>query len=405
MKFDRRTLLAGTVAGLASAPRVASAAALTMPEQMLVPGGPFTPYGTPVQQVAPVQRILTPMDGFELVGTSRTPLQMLEGTITPNGLHFERYHNGCPTIDAASHRLIIHGLVRRTLSFSVEQLHRYPMISAPRFIECGGNSAFNTRPEAPQMTAGQIHGLVSCAEWTGVPLSILLQEAEVDPSAHWVIAEGADAAAMARSVPLDKCWDDAIVALYQNGEPLRAEQGYPMRLLLPGFEGNMQVKWLHRLKLVARPGETRDETSHYSELLKDGTAKQYVLEVGVKSIILKPSFGRNMTGPGLYEISGLAWSGAGRVREVDVSVDGGTTWQRAALDGQAASKALTRFRLPWQWTGAPATLLSRATDDKGKVQPSRSAWIAPYASGQSYHNNSMQAWHVGAEGKVANIYV
>ena len=399
---SRRTILLGA-AGLA-APR-GLAQSLSMPPSMLRPGGPFTAYGKPAPAESGIGRIIAPPSNFDRVGTSRTPLHLLEGTIVPNGLHFERHHNGVPIIAGDQHRLIIHGMVRQPLSIDLEALHRYPMVSEFRFIECGGNSGGNIQPSPPQQSAGQIHGLLSGAQWTGVRLSTLLDEAGVAPGARWMIAEGADAAAMSRSIPLSKIMDDAMLALYQNGEALRPEQGYPMRLLLPGFEGNTQVKWVHRLKLVEGPANTRDETSHYTELQKDGLSRQFVLQLGVKSVILKPSFGMNLNGPGLYEISGLAWSGAGRVIRVEISVDGGARWHRAALDTPVLSKALTRFRYPWSWEGTPATILSRAWDQTGALQPTRKEWLKPFAAGQFYHFNGIQAWRITPNGKVANFYV
>jgi sulfane dehydrogenase subunit SoxC len=245
---------------------------------------------------------------------------------------------------------------------------------------------------------------LSCSEWTGVKLSTLLDEAGVAPAARWVVAEGADAAAMSRSVPLFKCMDDAMVALFQNGEAIRPEQGFPMRLLLPGYEGNTNVKWLRRLKLSDTPAYARDETSKYSDLMRDGRARLFTLDLNVKSIILKPSFGMSMRGPGLYEISGLAWSGVGRVSKVEISADGGRSWAEAALTEPVLDKALTRFRLPWRWDGQPVTLLSRATDQTGGVQPTRAAWLAQYAPGHTYHYNAMQVWSVAAGGEVRNAY-
>jgi len=250
-----------------------------------------------------------------------------------------------------------------------------------------------------------LNGLLSCSEWTGVRLSTLLAEAGVTKEAKWVIAEGADAAAMSRSVPIEKCMDDAVVALYQNGEAIRPEQGYPMRLLLPGFEGNMHVKWLHRLKVASAPVDARDETADYTELMPNGKARQYMFLQAVKSVITKPSFGMTMKGPGFYEVSGLAWSGAGRISKVEVSSDGGRTWALAALSGPVLPIALTRFRLAWQWDGRPSVLLSRATDETGDVQPARSAWVAQYAPGQFYHFNGIQSWGVEADGTVKNVYV
>ncbi len=235
-------------------------------------------------------------------------------------------------------------------------------------------------------------------------LSTLLAEAEINKEAKWVIAEGGDAAAMSRSIPLEKCMDDAMVVFYQNGEAIRPEQGFPMRLLLPGFEGNMSVKWLRRLNVIDAPVDARDETSHYTELMPGGKARQFMFAMGVKSAIVKPSFGMTMKGAGLYEISGLAWSGAGRISKVEVSADAGKTWALAALTGPVLPKALTRFRMPWHWDGKPSTLMSRATDEAGGTQPTRAAWVAEYAPGQGYHNNGIQNWGVDADGTVKNVY-
>jgi len=352
-----------------------------------------------------VQRTFAPLPGRPGTGSSRTPIQFLEGTITPNGLHFERHHNGVPDIDPARHELVIHGMVKRPLSFTTDALMRYPMETRICFIECSGNSGGYSQPSPPQATTAVLNGLVSCSEWTGVRVATLLEEAGLANGAKWVIAEGADAASMSRSVPLEKCTDDALIALFQNGEAIRPEQGYPMRLLLPGFEGNMNVKWLHRLKVTDAPVDGRDETAHYTELMPNGKARQYMLIQAVKSLITKPSFGMTMKGPGFYEVSGLAWSGAGRIGRVEVSADGGRNWAVAALGEPVLSKALTRFRLAWQWDGKPAILMSRATDETGAVQPTRSEWIAQYAPRQPYHFNGIQGWGIDADGMVRNVYV
>ena len=241
------------------------------------------------------------------------PLAALEGTITPSGLHFERHHSGVPAIDPAAHRLHIHGLVEKPLAFSLEALERYPLVTQLRFLECSGNSAANlAAPEAPDLDVATLHGLVSQSEWVGVPLSVLLEEAGLKPGAAWVIAEGADAAAMSRSLPLAKALDDAIVALYQNGERLRPENGYPMRLFLPNYEGNMSVKWLRRLKVTDQPAMAKDETSKYTELMPDGRSAQFTFTMGVKSVITRPSKGYGLGAHGVYPITGLAWSGRGR---------------------------------------------------------------------------------------------
>ena len=347
--LDRRTLLrAGFLAAgagiVAASPQLAHAAETIgagAPEWMKTPGRSFSPYGTPSHWQNKVQRIFTLAPGRAGTGSSRTPLHQLEGTITPSGLHFERHHNGIPDIDPERHELAIHGLVKRPLAFSLETLLRYPLESRIHFVECPGNSGSLSQPMPQQATAGALNGLVSCSEWTGVRLATLLDEAGLADGAKWVIAEGADAAAMSRSVPLEKCLDDAVVALYQNGEAIRPEQGYPMRLLLPGFEGNMNVKWLRRLNVIDRPVNARDETSHYTELMPGGKSRQFMFLQSVKSVIVKPSFGMTMRGPGFYEVSGLAWSGAGRITYVEVSADGGRTWSLAALSDPVLPKALT----------------------------------------------------------------
>jgi sulfane dehydrogenase subunit SoxC len=408
--LNRRALLRGALlsagaaaagAGIAQADDSVGANA---PEWMKTPGRPFSAYGTPSHWQEKVQRIFTIAPGRAGTGVSRTPLQLLEGTITPAGLHFERHHNGVPDIDPAKHELFIHGMVKRPLAFSLDALMRYPMETRIHFIECAGNSGIFGSPQPQQVTAGELNGLLSCSEWTGVRLSTLLSEAGITKEAKWVIAEGADAAAMSRSIPLEKCLDDAMIALYQNGEAIRPEQGFPMRLLLPGFEGNMNVKWLRRLKVADAPTDARDETSHYTELMPSGKARQFMFAQGAKSAIMKPSFGMTVKGPGLYEISGLAWSGAGRVSKVEVSADGGQTWALAALTDPVLSKALTRFRLPWNWDGRPSTLMSRATDETGGTQPTRASWISQYAPGQGYHFNGVQSWGVEADGTVKNVY-
>ncbi|MGZ3364135.1 MAG: sulfite dehydrogenase [Caulobacteraceae bacterium] len=405
--LHRRTLLQGGLlalgAGSAAAAQETGIGAGS-PAGMKTPGAPFSAYGMPSHWRQSIRRSIANPPGRPGTGVSRTPLEFLEGSITPTGLHFERHHNGVPDIDPDRHQLYIHGLVKRPLAFSLDALMRYPMESHVRFVECAGNSGGMVAPEPAQQGAGGLHGLVSCSEWTGVPLSVLLDEAGVDPRVRWILAEGADAAGMSRSVPLWKGMQDAMIALYQNGEPLRAENGFPMRLLLPGFQGNINVKWLRRLKLLEAPVYTKDETSRYSELMPDGTARIFMLQMGVKSVITRPSPGLTMSGPGVYEISGMAWSGAGRIRKVEVSADGGRSWAEAQLPELIPSKGVTRFRLPWAWSGQPAVLVSRATDETGAVQPTRKAWLADYAPGQAYHYNALASWDVDASGKVSHVY-
>jgi len=249
-----------------------------------------------------------------------------------------------------------------------------------------------------------LHGLVSCAEWTGVPLALLLDEAGVDEKAQWLLAEGADAAGMSRSVPLAKARDDALIALYQNGERIRPANGYPVRLLLPGYQGNMNVKWLRRIKLTEGPTMTKDETSRYALLLQDGRVAQFKFPMDAKAVITRPSPGVALKGPGLYEISGLAWSGNGKIAKVEVSADGGQSWAPAVLSEPVLSKALTRFRLPWRWSGGPAVLQSRAIDDTGYVQPTRAAQIAARGAKGIYHCNVITSWGVAETGEVKHVY-
>jgi sulfane dehydrogenase subunit SoxC len=376
-----------------------------LPPWMQFPGAPLSGYGSPAKYESRVTRtLIQSQPGTTGSGASRTPLEVLDGMITPSGLHFERHHSGVPDIDPAKHRLLIHGLVKRPLIFTVDALLRYPMVSRLYFLECSGNSRPMYSATPPALTCGQVHGLVSCSEWTGVPLRLLLEEAGADPSAPWLLAEGADSAAMSRSVPMAKALDDAFLALYQNGERLRPENGYPVRLFLPGYEGNMSVKWLRRLKVMPTPTMTKDETSKYTDLQADGKALMFTFPMAVKSVITRPSPGGTLQGPGLYEVSGIAWSGHGTITKVEVSADGGQTWAEAALSAPVLPRALTRFRTAWKWNGAPAVLKSRATDDTDTVQPTREALVAAHGTNVSYHYNAIQAWQVEANGEVKNVY-
>ncbi|HUQ52904.1 MAG TPA: sulfite dehydrogenase [Gammaproteobacteria bacterium] len=402
--LHRRLFLTGSAAAAGLTFLTARAAPPDVPASMKTPGAGMRAYGERSPYEAKVQRTVGPTPGTVGTGGSRTPLEAVEGIITPSSLHFERHHNGVPDINPDEHRVLIHGLVERPLIFSIDALARYPLVSRIQFLECSGNSAANNNAEAPQQSAGGIHGLVSCSDWTGVPLAILLEEAGVKPEGKWLLAEGADAAAMSRSVPMAKAMDDAVLALYQNGERLRPEQGYPVRLFLPGYEGNMNVKWLRRIKVTAEPTMTKDETSKYSDLQPNGRSLLFTFPMEVKSVITSPSGTQKMQGPGLYQISGVAWSGFGRVRRVEVSADGGETWAQAALDGAVLPRALTRFRMPWRWNGSPSVLQSRAIDETGAVQPSRPALMAARGASFRYHYNAIQSWNVAAAGEVSNVY-
>ncbi len=391
--------------GAASAGRADAQGPPETPPWMKSPGAGMSEYGSPAKHEAHVKRTgIGSRPGTTGSGASRTPLEALDGMITPSGLHFERHHSGVPDIDPARHRLLIHGMVRRPLLFTVDALLRYPRVSRIHFLECSGNSAAMYGATPPTQTAGQAHGLVSCSEWTGVPLRVLLEEAGVEPNAPWILAEGADAAAMSRSVPMAKAMDDALLALFQNGERLRPENGYPVRLFLPGYEGNMSVKWLRRIKVTATPTMTKDETSRYTDLQADGKALMFTYPMEVKSVITRPSFGLGLPGPGLYEISGVAWSGNGTVARVDVSTDGGGTWAAAALTTPALPRAITPFRMSWKWDGRATVLKSRATDDRGASQPERERFIAEHGANAVFHYNAIHAWAVQANGEVKHVY-
>ena len=416
--LHRRALLGGSVAfagALASAavPTGAAGEPLQEPEWSLEPGNVTPVLQTPSRFEAKVVRTLSnPKNEFRN-SHSRTPHHQLEGTTTPNGLHFTINHGGIPEIDPDQHRLVIHGLVKRPLEFTLETLSRYPMVSRTTFVECGGNSAPMFSPEPLQETVQALHGLASCAEWTGVRLSTLLEETGIDPRATWFIAEGADSPHLSRSVPIKKALDDAMIALYQNGERLMPGNGYPMRLLLPGYEGNMNVKFLRRIKLVEQPALSMYEARTYSPILPSGKAYRFYFLQEVKSFITYPSHGHALKGPGLYEISGIAYSGTGPIEKVMVSADGGQSWAQAALQEPVLSKAFTRFRLPWRWNGGPATLLSRAWDQSGNVQPTRAEFVAargeltkppPVLGFLNQHYNSITSWGVASNGEVKHVY-
>jgi sulfane dehydrogenase subunit SoxC len=403
--LNRRIFLEAIALTGAAGVSGAAAEPLTVPQWSKQPGAPFDPYTQPSHFEDKVVRAIPapPNPATVGIGTARTPLYLLDGMMTPSGLHFERSHSGIPDIDPDRHRLAIHGMVKRPLVFTVEALSRYPMESRIAFVECAGNSQALNATQAQPLNVTAIHGLLSCSEWTGVRLSTLLDEAGVEPGAAWVLAEGADAASMSRSFPLAKAMDDALVCLYQNGERIRPSNGYPIRLLLPGFEGNTNVKWLRRIKLTAGPTMTKDETSKYTILLQDGKAWQFVFPLEVKSIITRPSPGIGLKEPGFAEISGLAWSGNGRIRQVEVSADGGQSWAPAALQGPVLPKAVTRFRMPWQWSGGPAVLQSRATDETGMVQPTRAQFIAERGLRGIYHFNAIASWRIDEKGQAANV--
>lgn len=359
------------------------------------PGAPTTAVGTRSPFVTPAR---APVG--EITGTSLTPLQALSGTITPSDLHFERIHAGIPTIDPTKHKLIIHGLVDRPLELTLADLKRFPSVTRTYFVECSGNGRSAYRTPKPEMTPQQVDGMTSNSEWTGVALETILSEVGVKKGANWFLAEGGDACLLARSIPTSKAKDDALIVYGQNGEPLRPEQGYPMRLLLPGWEGNTSVKWLRRIKFGTEPFMTRWETSKYTDPLPGGKARMFSFEMDAKSIITSPAFPEKLSGPGWWPISGLAWSGRGRITRVDVSTDGGKTWVPAELLTPAQPKAHVRFQRMWRWDGNQSLLMSRAIDETGYMQPTLAQLKAVRGPGTDYHFNSIRAWRVSPDGTV-----
>lgn len=366
-------------------------------------GGPILSpaYGVPSTFEKNVVRRTRSPATFPTAASSLTPLQDLHGIITPAGLHYERHHAGVQAIDPEKHNLLVHGLVERPLVFSVNDLLRFPSVSRICFLECSGNTPlWKGGPE--DLTVQSTHGLLSCSEWTGVRVADILAETGLAPGATWALAEGADAAAMTRSIPLETMLSEAIIAYAQNGERLRPEQGYPVRLILPGFEGNTNVKWLRRIKIGAAPWQTREETSKYTDLVLGGKARQFAFVMEVKSVITTPSGGQRLEQRGFHEIRGLAWSGRGKITRVEISTDSGRSWCEAALQEPVLSKCLTRFRLPWQWNGAPGVLLSRATDETGAVQPPHGRLISERGDQSHYHYNAIHGWKITSEGRLLN---
>lgn len=352
---------------------------------------------------SPFEAIRREVGRIDPDGYSLTPLEKLSGIITPSDLHFERHHAGVPAIDPNQYELLIHGLVDRPLKFRLEDLRRFPSVSRICFIECSGNGYLTSfdPPDIPEeITPGQLDGLVSTSEWTGVRLATLMNEVGARSSATWFLAEGQDAAVMTRSIPMAKAWDDALVAYAQNGEPLRPAQGYPVRLLLPGWEGNTSVKWLRRIEVSDAPFMTREETSKYSDARSDGKVEMFTFSMDPKSLITSPGFPEILPGSGWFQISGIAWSGHGTVDSVDISVDGGNTWQPATLHPPILPKCTTRFSFPWHWDGRPTLFMSRATDDKGFRQPLYADAREGRGPATYYHNNVIRPWNIDADGRI-----
>jgi sulfane dehydrogenase subunit SoxC len=363
------------------------------------------PYGQPSKFEAHVQRRTVDwLTADRIAAISFTPLGDITGIITPSSVVFERYHAGLPEIDPQQHRLMIHGLVKRPIVLSMDDLMRFPSVSMIRFLECPANGGMEWR--GAQMDGVQFsHGMLACCEWTGVMLSTLLEEVGLEKDAGWVLAEGADGAHMSRSIPLNKALDDALIVYAQNGEALRPEQGYPVRLLNPGWEGNTSIKWLRRLEVGDKPWHHREETSKYTDLMPDGTSREFTFVQECNSVVTTPSPEKPLTNKGKYFVEGLAWSGRGRIKHVDVSVDGGISWREARFTSQVIPRALTRFGLEWDWDGSPALIQSRAVDETGYVQPTYGQLRAVRGSNSVYHKNAIHTWKLAADGTVSNVQI
>ena len=346
--------------------------------------------------------------------TFYTPLQDYAGIITPAHLHFVQQHSShLPEIAASQHRLTIHGMVDRPVSFSMDDLKRMPSVSRIHFVECHGNSSPMIHDQGNENMGPPvqfIHGMASCSEWTGVPLSVLLNEAGVQPGGNWLISEGADPGKFTHTVPLAKALDDCLVAYGQNGEPVRPEQGYPIRLIVPGWEGPFNVKYLRHIKVTDQPYHNFNQSMNHSIPRGDlgGKSRWYWYAWGPKSVITRPSAGLEPLRKGYVQITGLAWSGGGAVRQVDISTDGGKTWKEAKLNSPVLPKAHTRFTFDWAWNGDEAELMSRCTDDQNDVQPSRAELYKNWGIGdeeakkpaRAIHFNAMQPWRVARDGSV-----
>ncbi|NRG19313.1 sulfite dehydrogenase [Rhizobiales bacterium] len=374
--------------------------------QYLGDGVDARPYGHPSEfEAHVVRRNVGWLTADPVSSVNFTPLHELDGIITPNGLCFERHHAGIAEVDPAEHRLMINGLVDRELVFTMQDLMRFPRENRVYFLECAANSGMEWR--GAQLNGCQFtHGMIHNVMYTGVPLKYLLEEAGLKTNAKWLLPEGADAAGMTRSVPLQKALDDCLVAFRMNGEALRPEQGYPVRLVVPGWEGNMWVKWLRRIEVGDEPWHHREETSKYTDLMANGKARRFTWEMDVKSVITNPSpQAPILHDKGFTVLTGLAWSGRGTISRVDVSIDGGRNWRPARIDGPSLGKSAHRFYYEFDWDGSPLLLQSRAVDSQGIVQPTKDALRAVRGTNSIYHNNGIQTWHVKSGGEVENVEV
>ncbi|MGI9325189.1 MAG: sulfite dehydrogenase [Pseudomonadales bacterium] len=414
--FLRTALLAAATAASASAtarPNAADPAIVDLPVWSTTPGAAVAarPYGAPSAHQAALQRHELPgLSSVAANSASFCPLQGLFGIITPSGLHYERHHHGWHDIDPARHRLMINAADQRLIAkakiYTLAELLRLPSVSRIHFIECGGNTG-TERTRATVPTVQYTHGLLSCSEFTGVPLRRLLEDCGVDfRRARFVLAEGADGASLTRTIPMELVESDEVLVAYgQNGEMLRPENGFPLRLVVPGVQGISWVKWLRRIEVGDQPYASREESLQYIDLMPGGLHRQYTSVNECKSVITTPSGGQRLLNSGFYNISGLAWSGRGRIKRVDISIDGGRNWRSARLETPVLHKALTRFNFDWVWDRKAAVLQSRAIDDTGYVQPSYGQLRGARGTGSVYHNNAIQSWQVLETGEVNNVQV
>lgn len=414
--FLRKALI--TASAAVAAPGLARAAEgdpniLTLPPWTTSLGQAVAarPYGLPSQYEKGLQRRESPgLTRMPQVSVAFTPLQGLFGIITPSGLHFERHHQGWQDVDPTRHRLMINGsddsLLKKPKVYTMDELMRLPSVSRIHFIECGANTGLEWGNVAVP-TVQYTHGMLSCSEFTGVPLKTLLEDCGVDyKKARYVLAEGADGSSMTRTIPMEMVENGEVFVAYgQNGEMLRPENGYPLRLVVPGVQGVSWVKWLRRIEVGDKPYATKDEAVHYIDLLPNGLHRQYSSIQECKSVITTPSGGQTLVAKGFFNVSGLAWSGRGRIKQVDVSFDGGINWQTARLEGPIQNKALTRFNINWVWDGSPAILQSRAIDETGYVQPTYGQLRKVRGTKSIYHNNAIQSWKVVESGEVTNVQV
>jgi sulfane dehydrogenase subunit SoxC len=409
--FLKGAALAGSaaIAGKAAAQTAAPDPLITDIQdwnRTLGPGVDAAPYGKPSKFEAHVVRRNVPwLTADAASSVNFTPLHELDGIVTPNGLCFERHHSGVAEIEPGKHRFMINGLVDKPLVFTMEDLKRFPgRLNRLHFLECAANGGMEWR--GAQLNGCQFtHGMVHNVWYTGVRLKTLLDEAGVRTNGKWVMPEGADAAHMTRSIPIEKAMRDCMVVWAMNGEALRPEQGYPLRLVVPGWEGNMWVKWLRRVEVGDQPWHHREETSKYTDLLADGRSRRFTWIMDAKSVVTNPSPQAPLRRKGPNVLTGLAWSGRGSIRRVDVSVDGGRNWQTARIDGPVLPMSLTRFYVDYDWDGREQMIQSRAMDDTGYVQPTKDELRKVRGTNSIYHNNGIQTWLVRSNGETENVEV